>query len=202
MTPRHKTTERDQIQTDTRVSLLQAAAEEFARQGYTAANINRISQSAGFAKGTVYNYFASKHELMLELISEIAEIHYQALAEPVKTESSPAKRLENFFRAGFAFVEHNYPQAQVMVTTIYGPHDDFKLHAYQAYQPLFELMGQDILAYGLARGEFKQMEIESTTNLLMIIYLGACSSVDAQGRYFLDPAQLVNLALDGLRADK
>jgi hypothetical protein len=36
---------------ETRQRLLEAAASEFAREGYTGANINRISQAAGFAKG-------------------------------------------------------------------------------------------------------------------------------------------------------
>jgi AcrR family transcriptional regulator len=202
MTPRHKDAERSQIQNTTRQRLLQAAAEEFAREGYTAANINRISQSAGFAKGTIYNYFPSKHDLMLELIDEIAELHYAAIAGPVNAETDPASRLQSFFKAGFAFVQHNYPQAQVMINTVYGPNDDFKLHAYQAYHPLFELMGRDILAYGQAQGAFQAMDLESATNLLMIIYLGACSSVDAEGRYFLDPIQLADLALNGLRASK
>jgi AcrR family transcriptional regulator len=202
MTPRLKTAERDQIHAETRTRLLQAAAEEFAREGYTGANINRISRQAGFAKGTIYNYFPSKHNLMLALIDDIAVIHYATIAAPVKAETSPTTRLESFFRAGFDFIQYNYPQAQVMLNTVYGPLEDFKLHALQAYQPLFQLMGRDILAYGLDRGEFREMDIESTTNLLMIIYLGACSSVDAEGRYFLDPAQLADLALNGLLAAK
>lgn len=41
---RHKDTERDKVLGETRQSLLEAAAEEFARQGYNGANINRISK--------------------------------------------------------------------------------------------------------------------------------------------------------------
>ena len=73
--PRYKETERQEMRGQTRQMLLQAATAEFARQGYAQANINRISQSAGFAKGTVYNYFVSKRALMLALINEIARAH-------------------------------------------------------------------------------------------------------------------------------
>jgi AcrR family transcriptional regulator len=45
---------------------------EFACEGYAGANINRISQAAGFAKGAVYNCFACKRALMLALIDEVA----------------------------------------------------------------------------------------------------------------------------------
>ena len=50
--PRYKDSESEQAAIDTRQKLLAAAAEEFARQGYNAANINHISRAAGYAKGT------------------------------------------------------------------------------------------------------------------------------------------------------
>lgn len=51
-----------------RVSLIRTAAEHFAREGYEGASINRISLAAGFAKGTVYNYFSSKAALLAEVL--------------------------------------------------------------------------------------------------------------------------------------
>lgn len=51
-----------------RVSLVRTAAEHFAQEGYEGASINRISLAAGFAKGTVYNYFPSKAALLAEVL--------------------------------------------------------------------------------------------------------------------------------------
>ena len=56
--PRPPKNTREQVLNQTRQQLLQAAAEEFAGRGYSGANINRISLAAGFAKGTIYNYFS------------------------------------------------------------------------------------------------------------------------------------------------
>jgi AcrR family transcriptional regulator len=56
------------IKQETRARLLAAAAEEFGRVGFARASIDGISLSAGFAKGTVYNYFASKEELFLAVV--------------------------------------------------------------------------------------------------------------------------------------
>ena len=58
--PRPRTAAREQVLAQTRQQLLDAAAVEFTREGYASANINRISKTAGFAKGTIYNYFPSK----------------------------------------------------------------------------------------------------------------------------------------------
>jgi AcrR family transcriptional regulator len=54
----------------TRGLLLAAAAEEFGRVGFERTSIDAVSIAAGFAKGTVYNYFASKEALFLAVVEE------------------------------------------------------------------------------------------------------------------------------------
>lgn len=53
-------------------NLLEEAARHFAEKGFEDANINDIAVGAGYAKGTVYNYFRSKEELFGEVIAEAA----------------------------------------------------------------------------------------------------------------------------------
>lgn len=56
--------------TTTRSRLLETAAAHFSRDGIEGASIDAISLEAGFAKGTVYNYFPSKEQLFAEVLSE------------------------------------------------------------------------------------------------------------------------------------
>jgi AcrR family transcriptional regulator len=53
-----------------RRALIESAASHFAQHGLERANINTIAVEAGFAKGTVYNYFVSKEELFGEVLAE------------------------------------------------------------------------------------------------------------------------------------
>lgn len=55
-----------------RAALLRAAAEAFAHQGLDGARIDAISVAAGYAKGTVYNYFDSKQDLFGAVIEQAA----------------------------------------------------------------------------------------------------------------------------------
>jgi AcrR family transcriptional regulator len=50
--------------------LLATAAMHFARDGLDGASVDAISIDAGFAKGTLYNYFRSKEELFAEVLTE------------------------------------------------------------------------------------------------------------------------------------
>jgi AcrR family transcriptional regulator len=197
--PRPRRAAREEILSNTRQQLLEAAAVEFANKGYDGANVNHISKAAGFAKGTIYNYFPSKRALMLALIDEIAATHTDSILQQVEQEEDPVRRLERFFSAGFAFVEQHPTQAQVIINIMYGPDDEFKQQAYQAYDRLFTLIIQDIVEAGVARGDFRPMDSDLATALIMAVYLGSCSQLDPEGRIWLDPGQVVALILDGLR---
>jgi AcrR family transcriptional regulator len=197
--PRHKQADRSAIMGQTRERLLEAATAEFAREGYEKANINHISRAAGFAKGTVYNYFASKRALMLALIDAIARMHFEYIAGQIAQEEGPARRLERFFEAGFAWVTANLDRARVMFATLNGPDRAFKVHMYEAYQPMFELVGRDIVAVGVEQGIFRQANPTAAANLLMTIYLGVGSQVNDEGKHWFTPSQVTELLLDGLR---
>jgi AcrR family transcriptional regulator len=66
----------------TRAKLLEAAACEFGRVGLERASIDTISLAAGYAKGTIYNYFASKEELFLAVVEEASAQAAVAAAVP------------------------------------------------------------------------------------------------------------------------
>jgi AcrR family transcriptional regulator len=190
---------RDQVLSETRDQLLAAAAAEFAREGFAAANINRISTAAGFAKGTVYNYFASKRALVHALIDETAAIHVAAIIEAVLAEDDPVRRLEQFFRAGFAYVEQHPDRSRVVINIMYGPNEAFKQRVYDAYEPLFDLLINDVLGLGIARGVFRPLDANTTAALVMTIYVGSCSQLDSEGKIWVDATHIMPLVLDGLR---
>ena len=65
---------------DVRRKLLEAAAQHFSESGLERANVDAISVAAGYAKGTIYNYFPSKQALfgaVIEEASRRAAEHYR-----------------------------------------------------------------------------------------------------------------------------
>lgn len=198
---RHKEAERKKIAAETRRALLDAAAGEFARDGYEAAKIDRISLAAGFAKGTVYNYFPSKRALMLELIDDIAAEHVGAIMDRIGQVEDPEGRLSAFFEAGFAWVVEQTDKARVMITMLYGPDMAFRNQMYQAYLPLFQFVADQIVDHGIKQGRFRQVGPMATAGLLMTIYLGTSSQTDEAGRTWLDPQQVSDFAIHALRKE-
>src|SRR4029450_11645874 len=72
----------------TRAKLLAAAGEEFARGGLERGKVDAISLAAGYAKGTIYNYFPSKEELFLAVVEEASA---QATASGSAPSHPPAR---------------------------------------------------------------------------------------------------------------
>lgn len=191
--------ERDEVLASTCQRLLDAAAVEFASRGFDSANINTISLAAGFAKGTVYNYFPSKQALLLALIADAGAMHVAYIAGALRAVSDPMRRLFLFYEAGFHFIEEHPARARFLITTLYSSGEQVQEAMYQAYQPMFQLVAEEIIAPGIAQGLFRPVEILPTANLLMTIYLGTGSHVDAQGNVFMDPRQVADFVLRALQ---
>ncbi|MFG2934802.1 TetR family transcriptional regulator [Streptomyces sp. NPDC048282] len=58
----------------TREKVLDAAAEEFAVQGYSRATLNAMAARTGMTKGALYGHFASKEVLACALLSQSHEV--------------------------------------------------------------------------------------------------------------------------------
>lgn len=199
---RIKNEDREQVLHLTRQRLLEAAAAAFAKSGYENANINDISLAAGLAKGTIYNYFPSKRDLMLALVSETAILHYDFIRRQVGQELDPVRRLERFFENGFAFVADHLSRMRVMVNIIYGADEGMKEYIFNQYQPLFTFVGQEVVANGVAAGRFRPVDPVAMGQLLLTIYLGTASHVSDTGFFFLKPEQVADFAHHALVASK
>ncbi|MFF8729285.1 TetR family transcriptional regulator [Streptomyces sp. NPDC015171] len=94
--------------------LLDAAAAEFVRFGYTGANLQRVAQEAHMTKGALYAHFASKRLLAKELTGPFEHAWHELLAQADRSDAPPvetlrllavriAERLQSDlrFRAGF-----------------------------------------------------------------------------------------------------
>jgi AcrR family transcriptional regulator len=65
----------------TRDTLIDAAAELFARRGFHAASLDDIAAAAGFTKGAIYSNFGSKEDLLLAVVEQRGDQMLSAMWE-------------------------------------------------------------------------------------------------------------------------
>jgi AcrR family transcriptional regulator len=88
--------------TQRREAIVKGAEEVFLEEGFQAASMNAIAVRAGVAKGTLYNYFASKEELFLACVSRHCE-ELQAQMSSLAAEGGDLRTTLN--RLGRRYVE-------------------------------------------------------------------------------------------------
>jgi AcrR family transcriptional regulator len=133
--------------------LLEAAAEEFARHGLAAANINRISVGAGLAKGTVYNYFPSKEALFFAVVQEACE-RVARRSERVPPSASTRERLLAAVASDVAWARDNEAFARVLVRESLAGDPRLLLRIEDAAAPFISHVAR-ILQDGAERGEIR-----------------------------------------------
>jgi AcrR family transcriptional regulator len=83
MTAEAKELWREQLTEARRRQIIEAAASIFAQKGFHRATTKDIATAAGVSEGTIYNYFASKEDLLLSMMSTfITESLPQILVGP------------------------------------------------------------------------------------------------------------------------
>ena len=97
-----------------RARLLATAARQFAEMGFDRASVDAVSIAAGYAKGTLYNYFRSKEELFGAVIEEAAR---QALerSEAIPTDLPLREQLLALARADVEVLRSDEPFTKVLV---------------------------------------------------------------------------------------
>jgi AcrR family transcriptional regulator len=88
---------------DKRLAILHAARELFASRGYEETTIAQIAQAAGVAVGTVYLYFANKHDILMDvclvLNEEIARVIESPAIFALPLRQVPRAIIEASFRS-------------------------------------------------------------------------------------------------------
>lgn len=103
---------------DKRARILEAAVRVFADRGFFNATVAEIARAAGVADGTIYLYFKSKDDLLLQLFEEkMAELSLSAQAALAEEQGAPA-RLKRFILHHLLAVEKNPELAAVLIVEL------------------------------------------------------------------------------------
>lgn len=79
-------------------TILDAAIEEFSRQGYKATSMQVIANRAGIPKANVHYYFKNKENLYREVLNHIIEV-WNISFDEIQNDEDPAVALDRMIRA-------------------------------------------------------------------------------------------------------
>jgi len=99
---------------DKRERIMSSAMRVFASKGFNGAKVSDIADDAGVADGTIYLYFKSKDDLLINLFEDRMERVNANLREAIDTESTAVARLKRIVKLHLELVEQNRDMAEVI----------------------------------------------------------------------------------------
>ena len=152
--------------------ILQAATEVFAEQGFAAVRVADIANRAGIGKGTVYEYFSSKEELLFAVFEWMNHGIADRIRKLLDKGGTTHERLQRMLDLG-AEVTREQVDMQAVVLDFWSASRGTKseerynlacLTTFRAYRKLVA----DVIRDGQTAGELKP-EIDAEAVAIMIV---------------------------------
>lgn len=96
-----------------REELLELAAVMIAERGLKATTVRHIADAAGILSGSLYHHFASKEEMVDEVLRGFLDWLFARYQLIIDTEPDPLARLRGLFMTSFEAIEHHHAQVVI-----------------------------------------------------------------------------------------
>ena len=96
-----------------RDELLELAAAMFAERGLRATTVRDIADAGGILSGSLYHHFASKEEMVDEVLRGFLDWLFERYQHIVETEPNPLERFKGLFMASFDAIEDRHAQVVI-----------------------------------------------------------------------------------------
>ena len=158
--------------------------------------ISQIAKTANIGKGTVYEYFKNKEEIVFEIMTVFITEYEKNLSEIVSEETSIKKKLFHFLYLGFEDEESRRQLTlyrEFMAISMTSGTDEMIDFNIQCRKKFADILGQ-ILKDGIKKGELPP-ETEELTSAILTFALGLIVEVHTAA---LNPKEEIARYLDAV----
>ncbi len=194
---------RQQLIQARRSQILDAAAAVFAEKGFHRASTKEIASTAGISEGTIYNYFASKSDLLIGIMTRLAELESldEELVEALQGDA------REFFVATFRYRVGRIQQGQEMLQAILPEvltNPELREQFYQQYVLRIATMIEQYVQAQIELGNIRPVDVPLTVRAIQSTFVGLLvlrilGDEPLQSRWDDVPEILATLLFDGLK---
>jgi AcrR family transcriptional regulator len=103
----------ERVSPSRRDELLGLAATMMAERGLRATTVRDIADAAGILSGSLYHHFASKEQIVDEVLRDFLDWLFERYRLVIDSEPHPLERLKGLFMASFEAIEHRHAQVVI-----------------------------------------------------------------------------------------
>ncbi len=156
---------REERARETYMRILEAAARVVGEDGYADASVAKITQLAGVAQGTFYNYFESRQQIFDQLLPYMGRQMLDQIRDTVPAQLTGAAREEARLRAFFGYLIAHPAFYRILY--------EAEIFAPKAHEEHFRLLVEGYagsLSRAVGRGEiqgYSEQELEAVIYILL-----------------------------------
>jgi len=162
---------REQLIEARRNQILDAAAAVFAEKGFHRATTKEIAKTAGVSEGTIYNYFDSKADLLIGILTRLAELEHLDEELTDALQSDARDFLVTIFRDRMGIVQQRVETIQaIMPEILVNPVLRERFHQ-QFLRPVVMLFEQYIQTR-VELGHIRPLNVPLAVRIVQSIFVG------------------------------
>ncbi len=171
----------------------EAALALFARHGYAAVSMREIASEVGVGAGALYNHFATKQDLLVELMTDHMEALLGAWAKERSEALDAAARLDAFSRFHIRFHAGRSDEVFVAYMELRSL-ERLNFHRIEKMRRTYEAELEAILSEGAAAGAFRIEDARIAAMAIIAMLTGVTSWYRQSGR--LSAARIEEIYVD------
>jgi AcrR family transcriptional regulator len=193
---------RQQLIKARRNQILDAAAAVFAEKGFHRATTKEIAKTAGVSEGTIYNYFANKSDLVIGIMTRLAELESldEELVEALQGD------VRDFFITTFRHRADHIQQGQEMLRAILPQvlvNPELREQFYQQFARQISTMLEQYVQAQIEMGHIRSIDVPLAVRAVQGMFLGLLvlrilGDEPLESRWDDVPEVLATLVFDGL----
>jgi AcrR family transcriptional regulator len=154
-----------------RREILSAAVGVFAEAGYRGADVERIAEAVGIAKGTVYLYFGTKRDLFLAAVVHAVERLAERIDAEVQGADGPVEKIKAIVRAYFRFFDEDRALVEILAQERAEAMGQAEAAYYRVVSKNAKFL-ERIIEDGIAQGMFRKLNPRQAARILANLLTG------------------------------
>jgi TetR/AcrR family transcriptional regulator, cholesterol catabolism regulator len=150
----------------TRAGILEAAARIFSEKGFHATSMQDIADAVDLQKASIYHYFSSKQEILVEILDYALDLINNRLELVLKLSLSPDEKLRQAMISYFQTIAENKNLSVVLLLEMRSLEPELKTRL-ASRREKFERIWRDLIIEGRQQGVFSNIEPSLTGRAIL-----------------------------------
>ena len=154
-----------------RAQILDAAASVIAAKGFHRATTREIATAAGVAEGTIYNYFEGKDDLLISMVTHLADMDHLSVELEEALRGDVKDFIIDMFRHRMQLIQQNHETIQAVLPEML-THPALRERFYQQFLSRTTALLEQYVRARVGMGQVQPVDVALAVRAIQSAFVG------------------------------